>query len=141
MAPALRLPRSSARSEFRFWTMLAVVVALCAQVLFPPHLLAAAPDGGGFVLCNTQSPAVDTQLSQAVAKDSASKAFKDTSVQGLKCADCVLASLTGLTEPEFAVTLVVYATASVSPVVPTNAERPKARAPPRPHSCGPPHRV
>ncbi|MDC7681821.1 hypothetical protein PQU92_00930 [Asticcacaulis sp. BYS171W] len=121
--------------------MLAVVVALCAQVLFPPHLMAAAPDGGGFVLCNTQAPVVDTQLSQAVATDTASKAFKDKSVQGLKCADCVLASLTGLTEPEFTVTPVVYTIVAVSAVVPADSERPKARAPPRPHSCGPPHRV
>lgn len=127
---------TQAGSETRFWTLIAVVMGLLVQVLFPPHLLAASRDGSGFVLCNSPVPVVDTTLSQAVAKDKAEKA-----TQGLKCADCVLAGLTGLPQPDLTVAPVVY-TQSLAPLAPaSDVEQPKARAPPRPHSCGPPHLV
>ncbi|UDF02392.1 hypothetical protein [Asticcacaulis sp. AND118] len=128
--------RAKIGSETRFWTMLAVVMGLLVQVLFPPHLLAASRDGPGFVLCNSAVQVVDTGLSQAVAKDKT-----DKTIQGLKCADCVLAGLTGLPQPDLGVIPVVYAEIA-EPLTPVRGTaQPKARAPPRPHSCGPPHLV
>lgn len=127
----------TARSEFRFWVKFAAVVALCFQVLFPPHLLAAAPDGSGFMLCNTSAPMVDQALTKALSVEKIRKG----DVQGLKCADCVGALLTALPAPDLLVVPVIYAEAERAPAPAYTDARPKARAPPRPHSCGPPELV
>ena len=128
---------SAVRSEFRFWTLMAVVMAIGLQVLFPAHLFAARIDGSGFMLCNMDAPVVDQPLVDAIQADKAQK----SGAIGQKCVDCVFLSLTALPQPEPSFTPVIYS--SLVPVLKPvrDTERPKARAPPRPYSCGPPQTV
>ncbi|ESQ89624.1 hypothetical protein ABAC460_12200 [Asticcacaulis sp. AC460] len=115
--------------EVRFWACFAVVFALLGQALFPVQALAFTMDHGAAILCN------DT-TAQAVS-DKASSTDK-SGMMGLKCADCVLASVTAIQTPVPAIETVVY-TIAYAELKPAAERAPvKARAPPRPHSCGPP---
>ncbi|WP_140985239.1 hypothetical protein [Asticcacaulis tiandongensis] len=137
---AMYMPRfltNAFRSELRFWTIMAVAMAISVQVLFPAHLFAAKVDGSGFMLCNMDAPAVDQPLISAIQ---AEKAQKGDAI-GKKCTDCVFLSMTALPQPDQVFTPVIYV--ALTPVLTPDreSERPKARAPPRPHSCGPPQLV
>jgi hypothetical protein len=93
----------------------------------------------GFMLCVEQADAptvVDTVAAQKIADATKGKAY-----QGLKCADCVLASLTAVVTPAPQIVPVIYAAEQVSLVPAANAVTVRARAPPRPHSCGPPSEI
>lgn len=115
--------------EVRFWACFAVIFALLGQALFPVQALAVTMDHGAFALCN--------DATAAVVSDKASSTDK-SGVMGLKCADCVLASITAIQTPVPAAQPVVY-TIAYAELKPAAERAPvKARAPPRPHSCGPP---
>ncbi|MFT4090729.1 MAG: hypothetical protein QM645_08360 [Asticcacaulis sp.] len=122
------------RSELRFWTIMAVTMAIAVQVLFPAHLFAAKLDGSGFTLCNMDAPVVDQPLISALQ---AEKAQKGDAI-GKKCTDCVFLSLNALPQPDQTFEPVVYSAEPLVLAPARETERPKARAPPRPHSCGPP---
>lgn len=124
-------------SELRFWACFAVVLALLSQMLFPPQVMAAATaHGTAFVLCTAGVDAAP------IADPATVKAFKashtKSGLQGLKCADCVIHSITAIATPEATFMAAVYATVHAD-LQPLRVTAPvKARAPPRPHSCGPP---
>lgn len=125
------------KAEVRFWACFAVVLALLCPFLFPVQ--ASAQAMSGFMLCVEQAdaPAVaDTVAAQKIADATKSKGY-----QGLKCADCVLASLTAIATPSPQIVPVVYATEYVRMRPAANATTVRARAPPRPHSCGPPSEI
>lgn len=124
----------SFRSEVRFWTVMAVVMAITVQVLFPAHLFAARIDGTGFTLCNMDTPVADQMLIDAVQAEKTQK----SNALGKKCVDCVLMSLTALPERDQTFAPVVYAPYTVSFLPENDRERPKARAPPRPPARAPP---
>lgn len=115
--------------EVRFWACFAVVFALLGQALFPVQALALTMDHGAFVLCNdTTAEAVSGKASSTNKSD----------LMGLRCADCVLASITAIQTPVRSIEPVVY-TIAYAELKPAVERAPiKARAPPRPHSCGPP---
>ncbi|MEI9905217.1 MAG: hypothetical protein WDN06_15645 [Asticcacaulis sp.] len=122
-------------SDVRFWALFAVVMALLTQAVFPPQVMAATGDHGTqFVLCTA---GVD---SAPIVDKTAAKLFKayHKGLGGLKCASCVIASVTAITTPPAQFQRVVYAAghADFRPAALTTPVR--ARAPPRPHSCGPP---
>ncbi len=128
------------RDTVRFWTCFAVVMALFTQILFPPQGMAVeTASGTRFFLC---SAGVD---GAPIADAATVKLFKalghKSGLQGLKCANCVLASVTAVTAPDMVFTPAVYTVthADFKPVPDMSAA--KARAPPRPHSCGPPTRT
>lgn len=128
---------TAAKAEVRFWACFAVVLALLCPFLFPVQ--ASAQAMSGFMLCVEQAgapAAVDTVAAQKIAD-----ATKDKAYQGLKCADCVLASLTAITTPSPQIVPVVYTVEHVSLAPAANAVTVRARAPPRPHSCGPPSEI
>src|SRR3569623_1428121 len=133
---ARALPPSGHRiSELRFWACFAVVLALVSQMLFPPQVMAAATTHGtAFVLCTAGIDAAP------IADAATVKAFKashpKSGLQGLKCADCVIHSVTAVTTPDTALVPVVYTTAHAELRPLRKASPIKARAPPRPHSCG-----
>ena len=127
----------AAKAEVRFWACFAVVLALLCPFLFPVQ--ASAQAMSGFMLCVEQvdAPAVaDTVAAQKIAKASKTKGY-----QGLKCADCVLASITAIATPEPQIVPVIYVTEYVILAPAANATIVRARAPPRPHSCGPPSEI
>ena len=127
----------AAKAEVRFWACFAVVLALLCPFLFPVQ--ASAQAMSGFMLCVEQvnAPAVaDIVAAQKIANASKTKGY-----QGLKCADCVLASLTAIATPSPQIVPVVYVTEYVSLAPAANAVQVRARAPPRPHSCGPPSEI
>lgn len=127
----------AAKAEVRFWACFAVVLALLCPFLFPVQ--ASAQAMSGFMLCVEQvnAPAVaDTVAAQKIANASKTKGY-----QGLKCADCVLASLTAIATPAPQIVPVVYVTEYISLTPAANATTVRARAPPRPHSCGPPSEI
>ena len=124
-------------SEVRFWALFAVVMALFTQILFPPQVMAMPSDHGiQMVLC---SSGMD---SQPIAADTVIKSTPHKSgLAGLKCAQCVLASVTAITTPQPVFQPAIY-TVTHADFVPATERSPiKARAPPRPHSCGPPSRI
>ncbi len=133
-----RTYHSKSNSEVRFWACFAVVFALFSQALFPVQVMAkATANGTQFVLCT------DEAHSQPVADVASAKLFKSldhkkSGYQGLKCASCVLASITAVSPPAVCVTPIVYQTAQVDNAPAMETSPVKARAPPRPHSCGPP---
>ncbi|MGZ3306359.1 MAG: hypothetical protein ACXU8U_10915 [Asticcacaulis sp.] len=123
-------------SEVHFWACLIVALALLAQVFFPPQVMAATTDHGTtMVLCTggmDAAPIVDPALAKVI------KAVHKSGLQGLKCANCVLASITAIVTPDQSFIPAVY---GVTHIVRRPAERltpVHARAPPRPFSCGPP---
>ncbi len=127
--------KTAVASEVRFWALFAVVMALLTQAFFPPQVMAADGEHGTrFVLCTAgmdSAPIVD---------QTAVKLFKSQhkGLAGLKCASCVTASVTAIETPPVHFAPAVYVISHVD-VRPAAARSPvKARAPPRPHSCGPP---
>jgi len=123
--------------EVTFWACFAVVLALFTQALFPPQVMAAETvHGTTFVICRAGADA------SPIADSSVIKTLKaphgKNGLQGLKCADCVLHSVTGIVAPDATYVPAVYAVshAELTPLL--KASPIKARAPPRPHSCGPP---
>lgn len=122
-------------SELRFWALFAVVMALLTQAAFSPQVMAATgAHGTQFVLCTA---GVD---SAPIVDKTAAKLFKTyhKGLAGLRCANCVTASVTAIAPPPVRFERIVYtaaradfhACALTTPAAP--------RAPPRPHSCGPP---
>jgi len=133
---ARRAARSvSLHPELRFWACFAVVMALLTQVFFPPQVMAAeTARGPATVLCSSGADGT------AIVDPVLAKVFKlhKSGLQGLKCANCVLASITAITTPVHVFVRAAYATARAD-FRPSAASAPVgARAPPRPHSCGPP---
>ena len=120
----------AATPELRFWACFAVVFALVAQAFFPAQVMAApGRDGPAFVFCTgNEAPALDAH----------GKIKHKSGVDGLKCADCVLASITAIQATEPLAIPVVYTVAHVDHVPSAAASPVQARAPPRPFSCGPP---
>lgn len=132
----LRMPRNS---EVNFWACFAVVFALVSQVLFPPQVMAMPSSHGvKMVLCSAgmdSRPIVETTT--LIIKSTPQK----SGLAGLKCAQCVLASLTGITTPEPVFQPAIYAVRHADFTPATRRSPIKARAPPRPHSCGPPSQI
>jgi hypothetical protein len=127
-------------SDTRFWASFGVAIALFLQVLFPTHVMAMSRSGETvFVMCSgdglNAQPVVDYNLTATL------KAEDSTKTQGLKCPDCVLASLTAIVPDTTRYEVVQYP--AIAAIVPLNREheRPQSQAPPRPHSCGPPHHI
>ncbi len=122
-------------SDVRFWALFAVVMALLTQALFPPQVMAATGEHGTrFVLCTA---GID---SAPIVDKTAIKLFKaqHKGLNGLKCANCLVASVTAIAAPPVQVQPVFY-TIGHADFRPVAVRTPvKARAPPRPFSCGPP---
>lgn len=128
------------RDTVRFWTCFAVVMALFTQMLFPPQVMAASTASGTqFLICTAGLDATP------IADTATAKLFKTLGhkpgLQGLKCADCVLASITAVTQPPQAFTPVVYTLSHADFKPAPDISAVQARAPPRPHSCGPPSHI
>lgn len=119
--------------EVRFWACFVVVFTLLAHALFPVQALALLPGQNNFALCNSDPDAI-------VALGETPSDTK-SHVSGLKCADCVIAAMTGLPQPKIDNLPVIYPQPSGTGL-PSRFPTPiKARAPPRPHSCGPPSQI
>ncbi len=128
-------PSVSSRPEFKFWACFAVVMALLTQVFFPPQVMMAdTARGPTAVLCSAgldAAPIADPVLAKALH-------LHKSGLQGLKCANCVLASITAVTTPDQTFVPVIY-TIDHADFRPAAMRKPVgARAPPRPFSCGPP---
>ncbi len=131
-------PSVSSHPEFRFWACFAVVMALLTQVFFPPQVMAAdTAHGPSAVLCSAgldAAPIADPVLLKALH-------LHKSGLQGLKCASCVLASITAIATPDQTFVPIVYAVAHADYRPATMTAPVGARAPPRPFSCGPPSLV
>jgi len=120
--------------ELRFWACFAVVFALLSQALFPMQAM-AMPGNERYVLCTeSQAAKADTVSQKLLGKTK-------PGFMGMKCVDCVLATITALPVPapvsvpvSYTSERIVFAAARAVPPV-------RARAPPRPHSCGPPETI
>ena len=137
MARPISTGKTTRDSEVRFWALAAVVLALFTQILFPPQVMAMPSDHGiRMVLC---SSGMDSQpiAADVVIKSTTHK----TGLAGLKCAQCVLASVTAIATPQPVFQPAVYTVAHANFTPPARHSVLKARAPPRPHSCGPPSRI
>ena len=121
--------------ELRFWACFAVVLALLTQIFFPPQVMAAdTAHGTAMVLCSggmDAAPIADPLLVKVLK-------LHRSGLQGLKCANCVLASITAVVTPDQSFVPVVHdmVRADFRPAAVTSPVG--ARAPPRPFSCGPP---
>ncbi|ESQ75439.1 hypothetical protein [Asticcacaulis sp. AC402] len=115
--------------EVRFWACFVVIFALFAQALFPVQALALTMDHTPFAICNDdKAPAFTAKV----------KTVDTSGTLGLKCVDCVLSSITAIRTPALSLQPVLY-TFAYSELKPATTGSPvKARAPPRPYSCGPP---
>ena len=127
-------------SGTRFWASFGVALALFLQVVFPAHVMAMSRGGETvFVMCSgdglSAQPVVDYNFTATL------KAEDSTKTQGLKCPDCVLATLTAIPPDSLYFEPVQYTSIIVKPPVNRAQNRPQARAPPRPHSCGPPQHI
>jgi hypothetical protein len=122
--------------ELRFWACFAVVMALLTQVFFPPQVMAAeTANGPAMVLCSAGLDGAAIVADPLLAK--VVKLHK-SGLQGLKCANCVLASITAVTTPDATFIPAVYAAARADFRPAIMAAALGSRAPPRPFSCGPP---
>ena len=134
MAKRARSPVSS-HPELTFWACFAVAMALLTQVFFPPQVMAAdTAHGPAAILCSAGLDAT------AIADPALVKGLKlhKSGLQGLKCANCVLASITAVATPSATFVPLVHVIARVD-FRPVAATAPVgARSPPRPFSCGPP---
>lgn len=129
MTPA-RTTIRKAEPEVHFWACFAVVFALVVQALFPIQAMAMPnADGTAYVLCTG-----DTSITAATSTKS--KPVKD--LMGLKCADCVLASITAVQTAPPVDLPDRYSLAETTWRSAADTSTIRARAPPRPHSCGPP---
>ncbi len=118
--------------DVRFWACFAVVFALLTQAFFPVQVMAAPGQGMRFVLCTEgAAPAADTISQKLFGK-------AKPGLMGLKCANCVLASITALPVPAPVSVPVVYTSHRLVFQTAVTASPVRARAPPRPYSCGPP---
>ncbi len=134
MALTASTGRTTRGSEVRFWALLAVVMALFTQILFPPQVMAMpSAHGVQMVLCTS---GMDSQ--PIVDKIVVKSPVKKPGLAGLKCAQCVLASVTAITTPPLVFQPAVYTIAHAEFSPAARRSPIKARAPPRPHSCGPP---
>jgi hypothetical protein len=110
--------------------ILAAILALFAQALLPAAAMAAESVGSARIELCTEDGAktvvigADGQVREGFA--------------GLPCVDCLGATLAVTVMPELAVTPVAYETAEVRHIAPAPSLQPRARAPPRPPSQGPP---
>jgi hypothetical protein len=137
MAGLIFTGKTTRGSEVRFWALFAVVLALLTQVLFPPQVMAMPSDHGiQMVLCTS---GMDSQpiIDKLVVKSP----VKKPGLAGLKCAQCVLASVTAITTPQPVFQPAVYTVAHAAFTSAPRRSPIKARAPPRPHSCGPPSQI
>ncbi|MDV6329350.1 hypothetical protein [Asticcacaulis sp. 201] len=136
MAKANVITRASRDSEVRFWACVAVVMALFTQILFPPQVMAMpSRQGVQMVLCTAgmdAQPIVDQAATQII------KSAPKPGLAGLKCAQCVLASVIAVATPMPVFEPAVYSVTHADFTPAVGASPVKARAPPRPHSCGPP---
>ena len=124
------------RSELTFWAGFAVVLALLCQALFPPQVMAETVNGRTqFVLCS-DAPGIGPVVDKASEK--LFQAHKSTAYQGLKCANCVIASVTALPVPAGMTVPVSYAVTPIELRADPARAPVQPRAPPRPFSCGPP---
>ncbi len=124
------------RSELMFWACFAVVLALLSQALFPPQVMAASVGGQTrFILC-TDAPGIAPAVDKASEKLFGS--HKSTPYQGLKCANCVISSVTALPAPATVAVPVSYAVTHIEMRADPARAPIQPRAPPRPFSCGPP---
>lgn len=123
-------------SEVHFWACFVVALALLTQIFFPPQVMAAdTAHGTTFVLCTggmDTTAIVDPVLAKAV------KDLHKSGLQGLKCANCVLASITAIQTPNTVYVPAIYSVSHADFRPEQAASPPQARAPPRPFSCGPP---
>ena len=130
-----RRPSVSAHPELRFWACFAVVMALLTQVFFPPQVMAAdSAHGPVAILCSAgldAAPLADPVLVKALK-------LHKSGMQGLKCADCVVSSITAVITPDAAFVPAIYSIAHTEFRPAAVAAPVGARAPPRPFSCGPP---
>lgn len=137
MARLIFTGKTTRDSEVRFWALFAVVLALFTQILFPPQVMAMPSDHGvQMVLCTS---GMDSQ--PIVDKLVVKSPVKKPGLAGLKCAQCVLASVTAITTPQPVFQPAVYTVAHADFTPATRHSPIKARAPPRPHSCGPPSQI
>ncbi len=137
MASLISTGKTTRNSEVRFWALFAVALALFTQILFPPQVMAMpSAHGVQMVLCTS---GMDSQpiIDRIVAKSP----VKKPGLAGLKCAQCVLASVTAITTPQPVFQPAVYSATQADFTPATRRTSLKARAPPRPHSCGPPSRI
>jgi len=120
--------------ELRFWACFAVVFALLSQALFPMQAM-AMPGNERYVFCTEGAAAKADTVSQKLLGKT------KPGFMGMKCVDCVLATITALPVPAPATIPVSYTSRRIifQPARPASLIR--ARAPPRPHSCGPPNRI
>jgi len=136
---SMRKIHSRTIPEVRFWALFAVVLALVTQVLFPAQLMAMpTADGKVVMLCadGLGQPMVDTAATKLTQSP-----VKKPGIAGLKCSQCVLASITAIAAPTPAFQPAVYAVSHAEFTPDAGRSPVKARAPPRPHSCGPPSRI
>jgi hypothetical protein len=117
--------------ELRFWACFAVVFALLSQAFFPMQAM-AMPGNGRYVLCTEGAGAKADTISQKLFAKS------KPGFMGMKCVDCVLATITTLPAPAPVAVPVSYTSERIVFHAATSAAPVRARAPPRPHSCGPP---
>ena len=132
-----RAPRSiGPHPELKFWACFAVVMALLTQVFFPPQVMAAeTANGPAMVLCSAGLDAAPIAADPVLAKV---VKLHRSGLQGLKCANCVLASITAVIPPSPTFTPVVHSVARADFRPAARSIPVGARAPPRPFSCGPP---
>jgi len=118
----------------KFWACFAVVFALLGQAFFPMQAM-AMPAGARYVLCTEGAGAKADTVSQKLLGKT------KPGFMGMKCADCVLATITALPVPAPVTVPVSYTSERIVFAVARAASPVRARAPPRPHSCGPPETV
>lgn len=136
-----RIALHKAAPEVRFWACFVVVLALLSQALFPAQVMAQpGPGGTHFVLCTEQTDAAPV-IDQASAKLFKALKHKPATYQGLKCPNCVLASITAIAVPAPVALPAIYRTQTLTLTPGTGTRNVQARAPPRPHSCGPPSEI
>lgn len=123
-AQLLILPRGS---ELSFWTVCAFVFALLSQAIFPMQAMAMPTADGGYVLCGMSSA-----LDMDGEKDGKSAEAPN------HCGTCIAVGFEAAEPPLLAQISAPYGLSAVAAFsLPPVSEHP-ARAPPRPHSCGPP---
>lgn len=118
------LPRGS---ELSFWTVFAFVFALLSQALFPMQAMAMPSADGGYVLCGMSS-AMDTD-GQKDGKSAEAPPH---------CGTCVAVTFEASTPPLLSEAAAPYGISDVAVFSLAPVSVHPARAPPRPHSCGPP---
>jgi len=125
------------RAELTFWACFSVIFALVSQALFPPQVMAATNRGETRIFLCTDAPGASPVVDHA-AETLISSHDKSKRYQGLKCASCVLASITSLPVPDRSPVPAVFSVHIIDLATDPASQPVQARAPPRPFSCGPP---